>query len=186
MSCYVSVVVSMLTSECLDLAESMEDLAQQCNSNLNLGLTHDAMGDTAAAIRFHEKHKELAESMGASSRMHTANQQLVEAYRRYAEEHERKDDHQTAVLLYKRCLAAAQDAADLRSEGLATYRLGVACAAMGDKEESIAFQLKYLGICKKTGDQLGQLTGRNGNAHHTVQLAVLLTFGFHFVPYFCR
>jgi len=142
--------------KCLDLAESMEDLAQQCNSNLNLGLTHDAMGDTAAAIRFHEKHRALAESMGAAQRLHTANQQLVEAYRRYAEEHERKEDHATAVLLYKRCLVAAQDANDLRSEGLATYRLGVACAALGDKNESIDFQQRYLHICKKLGDQLGE------------------------------
>lgn len=140
---------------CGDLAESMEDLAQQCNSNLNLGLTHDAMGDTAAAIRFHEKHKEIAQAMGAQSRIQTANQQLVEAYRRYAEEHERKDDNATAVLLYKRCLAAAQESNDLRSEGLATYRLGVACAAMGEKNESIEFQQKYLHICKRIGDQLG-------------------------------
>jgi len=144
---------------CLDLAESMEDLAQQCESNLNLGLTHDAMGDTAAAIRFHEKHRSLAEAMGAKQRLQTANQQLVEAYRRYAEEHERKEDHATAVLLYKRCLQAAQDAGDLRSEGLATYRLGVACAAQGtpaDRNESIEFQQKYLHICKKIGDQLGE------------------------------
>lgn len=142
--------------KCLDLAESMEDLAQQCNSNLNLGLTHDAMGDTAAAIRFHEKHKEIASAMGAQSRIQTANQQLVEAYRRYAEEHERKDDNATAVLLYKRCLAAAQESNDLRSEGLATYRLGVACAAMGDKNDSIEYQQKYLHICKRIGDQLGE------------------------------
>jgi hypothetical protein len=144
--------------KCLDLAESMEDLAQQCNSNLNLGLTHDAMGDTAAAIRFHEKHKEIAQSMGAQTRLQTANGQLVEAYRRYAEEHERKDDNATAVLLYKRCLAAAQESNDLRSEGLATYRLGVACAAMGEKNESIEFQQKYLHICKRIGDQLGTTT----------------------------
>ena len=148
----------------------MNDLAQQCNSNLNLGLTHDAMGDTAAAIRFHEAHKELAVRMGAEARIHTANQQLVEAYRRYAEEHERREEHATAVLLYKRCLQAAQDANDLRSEGLATYRLGVACAARGDRNESIEFQQRYLSICKRMGDQLGEGAACAALAHSFKEL----------------
>lgn len=148
----------------------MDDLGQQCSSNLNLGLTHDAMGDTAAAIRFHEKHRALAQAMGAESRLHTANQQLVEAYRRYAEEHEGRDDHQTAVLLYKRCLQAAQEAQDLRSEGLATYRLGVACAALGDKNASIEYQQKYLHICKRLGDQLGEGAACAALAHSFKEL----------------
>lgn len=154
----------------LDLAESMEDLAQQCSANLNLGLTHDAMGDTAAAIRFHEKHLELARALGSGPRVQTANQQLVEAYRRYAEEHERKDDSHTAVLLYKRCLAAAQEAGDLRSEGLATYRLGVACANLGDRNESIEYQQKYLHICKRIGDQLGEGAACAALAHSFKEL----------------
>ena len=37
--------------KCLDIAESMEDLSQQGNSNLHLGLTHDLMGQTKLAIQ---------------------------------------------------------------------------------------------------------------------------------------
>ena len=142
--------------KCLDIAESMDDLAQQGNANLNLGLTHDAMGDTASAIKFHERHLQLAIELENETRLQAANHQLVEAYRRYAEEHERKSDNDGAVALYKKCLTAASDASDLRSEGLATYRLGVACGAAGDKNASIQYHTRYLEICKRIGDQLGE------------------------------
>eukprot|EP00462_Mataza_sp_D1_P001185 CAMPEP_0175088464 /NCGR_PEP_ID=MMETSP0086_2-20121207/263_1 /TAXON_ID=136419 /ORGANISM="Unknown Unknown, Strain D1" /LENGTH=417 /DNA_ID=CAMNT_0016360901 /DNA_START=45 /DNA_END=1298 /DNA_ORIENTATION=+ len=142
--------------KCLDIAESMDDLPQQGNANLNLGLTHDAMGDIAAAIKFHERHLQLATEMGDEDRLQAANHQLVEAYRRYAEDHEKKSDDKEAVSLYKKCLTAAANAHDLRSEGLATYRLGLACSASGDKEASIEYHQRYLEICKRIGDQLGE------------------------------
>lgn len=44
----------------------------------------------------------------------------------------------------------------MRSEGLATYRLGVACANLGDKQQSVSYQQDYLDICKRIGDQLGE------------------------------
>lgn len=141
---------------CLDIAESMDDLAQQGNANLNLGLTHDAMGDTATAIKFHERHLQLAIELENETRLQAANHQLVEAYRRNAEEQERKNDNEGAIALYKKCLTAASDANDLRSEGLATYRLGVACGASGDKDASIQYHQRYLEICKRIGDQLGE------------------------------
>lgn len=142
--------------KCLDIAESMDDIAQQGNANLNLGLTHDAMGDTATAIKFHERHLQLAIELENETRLQAANHQLVEAYRRFAEEHERNGDNDGAVSLYKKCLTAASDAKDLRSEGLATYRLGVACGAAGDKTASIEYHQRYLEICKRIGDQLGE------------------------------
>jgi tetratricopeptide (TPR) repeat protein len=142
--------------KCLDIAESMDDLAQQGNANLNLGLTHDAMGDTSTAISFHEKHLEIASEMEDDERLQAANHQLVEAYRRFAEEHERKQDHDQAVAYYKKCLTAAADANDLRSEGLATYRLGVACSAVQDKTASIEYHQRYLEICKRIHDELGE------------------------------
>lgn len=74
----------------LDISESMNDLPQQGNANLNLGLTHDAMGDTATAIRFHERHLQLAIETEDKMRLQRANQQLVQSYRRYAEEYEKK------------------------------------------------------------------------------------------------
>lgn len=88
----------------------MDDLAQQGNSNLNLGLTHDAMGDTATAIQFHERHLQLATEMDDDDRLRAANHQLVEAYRRFAEEFEKKDATNSAamaVTYYKKMLHAA-------------------------------------------------------------------------------
>lgn len=144
--------------KCLDLAEQCGDLAQQCSSNLNLGLTHDKMGDIQQAILFHERHLEIARRMGAQSRILLANQQLVEAYRRFAEEHARREDWLGAVTYYKKCQESSVHCNDVRSEGLATYRLGIAAAKAypDNKNLSVEYLQKYLAICKRLGDQLGE------------------------------
>jgi hypothetical protein len=76
--------------KCLDIAESMEDLAQQGNSNLHLGVAHDLMGQTKLAIQFHEKHLHIAIELDNPTRLEQANLQLVEAYSKYAHEFEAK------------------------------------------------------------------------------------------------
>ena len=86
------------------------------------------MGDTSTAIKFHERHLQLAIETEDKNRLQQANQQLVESYRRYAEEHEKKNDNAAAVKLYRKCLTSAVDARDLKSEGMATYRLVRVCA----------------------------------------------------------
>jgi len=175
LACYFQETQDYKTSiyfyeKCLDIAESMDDLAQQGNANLNLGLTHDAMGDTATAISFHEKHLQIASELEDDERLQAANHQLLEAYRRFAEEFERKLDNASAVIYYKKCLTAAADANDLRSEGLATYRLGVACSATGDKTASIEYTQRYLDICKRIGDQIGEGAACAALAHSFKQL----------------
>jgi len=69
---------------------------------------------------------------------------------------ERSEQWSLAVECYKKCLQSAQDGNDLHAEGVATYRLGVACLAMNDRTQSIDFQQRYLNICKRTGDQIGE------------------------------
>ena len=76
--------------------------------------------------------------------------------RRFAEEHEKRDDNAGAVELYRKCLSAAAASKDLRAEGLATFRLGQASAAMGEKQAAIEHHERYLKICKQIGDQPGE------------------------------
>lgn len=156
--------------KCLDIAETTGDLASQGNSQLNLGLTHDQMGDVPTAILFHERHLRIATEMDDADRFQAANHQLVEAYRRYAEIHETREHHTQAVDYYKKCLIAASDAKDLRAEGVATYRLGVACANLGDLPQSIEFQQRYLDICKRMGDQHGEGAACAALAHSFKEL----------------
>lgn len=142
--------------KCLDIAEITKNFAQMGNSNHNLGLTHDAMGDMITAIRFHEKHLQIARHMQEHERSILANKQLVDTYRRYAERFETKGDYTSAVEYYKKCLQSAADIQDLRSEGAATYRLGLTCRAMNDKTTAVKWQLRYLDICRSIDDQLGE------------------------------
>jgi tetratricopeptide (TPR) repeat protein len=141
---------------CLDIADSMDDGAMQGNAYLNLGLTHDAMGDTAAAIKFHERHLELALGLGHEERLKDAFHQLVQSYRRYAEEYERKGDHADALELYKKCLEAASNSGHLESQGLATYRLGIVSGALGERSSSVQYHQRYHEICQETGDAIGE------------------------------
>ena len=89
-------------------------------------------------------------------RQREANRDLVSVYLRYAEQHESRSLHSSAVLLYKKCLSSAVSCGDLRSEGIATYRLGMACAASGDRSQSIDYQQRYLNICRECKDEIGE------------------------------
>lgn len=142
--------------KCLDIAESMENLPQQAAANLRLGVVHDRMGNIAKGIEYHERHLEIAKLLGEAERLRTANRQLVEVYSRWADEHERKEDHAGAVELFKKCLQAAHAAGDVKAEGQATYKLGIALATMGDRQTSIEYQQRYYEVCKRTGDQIGE------------------------------
>ena len=145
--------------KCLDIAESMEDLAQQGNSNLHLGLTHDLMGQTKLAIQFHERHLQIALELDDPARLEQANLQLVEAYFKFAQEFEAKsgpENARRAVVFYRKCVEAAAEARQLKEEGTATYRLGITLARLGELEDAIEHQQKYLAITTKLGDALGE------------------------------
>jgi hypothetical protein len=85
---------------------------------------------------------------------------LMEVYRRYAEEFERKADtagnREMAASYYEKCQQAAAACGELRSEGAATYRLGVCAAVLGQKKQAIAHQQRYMDICRQLGDTQGE------------------------------
>lgn len=150
--------------KCYDLAEHLNDPSKQTMANFNLGITYDRMGDVANSIVFHEKNLEillqLQSLQGQSSSVEAAIKQgrdhLVEVYRRYAEGCEKKGDHKQAIDFYHKCLRTAKDANDMKNEGLATYRLGVACKNVNEIHQAIEHQKEYLQICQNLGDQLGE------------------------------
>lgn len=174
--------------KCLDIADSLSDRRAIGDTQLQLGSTYEAMGDLQSSIRCYERHLTAATELGDEERIHRANQCLVEVYRRYAEELDRKDEpsdrkdgsetsrdfasasssssgplpasvlthKQTALTYYKKCQQAAHSCGDSRSEGAATYRLGVVCALLGDKKQAVEYQTKYLELCRELNDQQGE------------------------------
>eukprot|EP00455_Lapot_gusevi_P021662 TRINITY_DN22686_c0_g1_i1.p1 TRINITY_DN22686_c0_g1~~TRINITY_DN22686_c0_g1_i1.p1 ORF type:complete len:485 (+),score=39.57 TRINITY_DN22686_c0_g1_i1:70-1524(+) len=142
--------------KCLEISESIDDTQRQCQANLNLGLTHDKLGETLKAIKFHERHLAIAEHVGDDTAKELANRHLMDVYRCYAEEFEKKNDHRQSVLYYKKCLDSATVVDDLKAEGLAHYKLGLAYQKLNDHEQAITFEKNYLGICKQTSDQIGE------------------------------
>ncbi len=90
--------------KCLDIAETTGNLGQQCVANNNLGVTHDAMGEMGLAARFHEKHLQISQQMGEEDRIIYANRQLLDVYRRYAEQFEERNDIVSAIEYYDKCM----------------------------------------------------------------------------------
>lgn len=52
---------------------------------------------------------------------------------------------------------------DITGEAAATFRLGICCAQMDDKEGSIQYHQQYMNLCKRSGDSLGN----NDNIIHS-------------------
>lgn len=142
--------------KCLEISEAMDDARRQCAANLSLGLTHGKMNDTTKSIKYHERHLAIAEHISDDTAKELAHKHLMDVYRSLAEDYEKKSDYQSAVVYYKKCLDSATVVDDLKAEGLANYKLGIAYQKLGDHEMAITFEKNYLGICKQTADQIGE------------------------------
>jgi len=142
--------------KCLDVAESMEDKEKQADATLNLGLCHDALGNSNLVLDYLERHLRLARQCEDSDRVVTASRHLLDAYRRFAEEYERKEDFTAAVKLYQKMVETAEQVHDTHTQGIATYRLGVTCARLNDRAGALGYQQRYLALCQQSGDLLGE------------------------------
>lgn len=63
--------------KCLEIAKLTSDGPGEMSANHSLGCVHQQMGNSAAAIRFHERHMELARASGSYREMEGAARELV-------------------------------------------------------------------------------------------------------------
>mmetsp|Transcript_62110 Transcript_62110/g.196420 ORF Transcript_62110/g.196420 Transcript_62110/m.196420 type:complete len:441 (-) Transcript_62110:490-1812(-) len=145
--------------KCLGVAEQSGDLVGMLQANLNLGLAHEKAGDLQTAMAYHEMHLGLARDEGGAEMeadVHTANRNLVQAYRRYAEEQERLGDIPKSIEFLEMCMARAESGDDKGALGMANHRLGLAYDKLGDGPRAVEYHNEYLRICVATGDKAGE------------------------------
>mmetsp|Transcript_42196 Transcript_42196/g.112619 ORF Transcript_42196/g.112619 Transcript_42196/m.112619 type:complete len:102 (-) Transcript_42196:11-316(-) len=101
------------------------------------------MNDVNSAIKFHERHLELATDGEVPSEENVAAKELIKVYKKVAGTKEGANDHEEAVRYYQKCLEAARLAQEKRSEGMACYRLGGGNNIMGEAFRAILFLQKF-------------------------------------------
>mmetsp|Transcript_40527 Transcript_40527/g.49152 ORF Transcript_40527/g.49152 Transcript_40527/m.49152 type:complete len:413 (+) Transcript_40527:156-1394(+) len=142
--------------KCHTIAKKSHDSEGELEANLNLGAAHENLADTGEAIKFHERHLELAKATGIESEIIAANQNLVQVYKRQAEELEGSGNIDGSIEFYRKMMSVAQSAHELASEGLANYRIGIAYQKLDDPKKALDFHSEYLRLCKECGDKVGE------------------------------
>ena len=144
--------------KCLEISETMDDARRQCVANLCLGLTHEKLNEIIKSIRYHERHLALAKHINDATAQDVANRHLIEVYKKHAAEFEKEGNFDQAVVYYSRCLDVSLIVDDLKAEGMAHYKLGVAYQGLNDHEKAISYLKNYLSLCKQTTDKIGEGT----------------------------
>lgn len=142
--------------KCLEISETMDDARRQCVANLCLGLTHDKLNEVLKSIKYHERHLALAKHINDNTAQDVASRHLIEVYKKYAAEYEKEKDYKQAIIYYNLCLESALIVDDLKAEGIAHYKLGLAHQSLDDHNTAIAHFKNYLALCKQTTDQVGE------------------------------
>eukprot|EP00217_Crustomastix_stigmatica_P011837 CAMPEP_0183797340 /NCGR_PEP_ID=MMETSP0803_2-20130417/15412_1 /TAXON_ID=195967 /ORGANISM="Crustomastix stigmata, Strain CCMP3273" /LENGTH=410 /DNA_ID=CAMNT_0026042009 /DNA_START=52 /DNA_END=1284 /DNA_ORIENTATION=- len=144
--------------KCLKTAQSAGDSDGELEANLHMGGACEHVGDTEKAAEYHEKHHALALQCGDDDALSTAQQNLVQVYRRRADELEEAGELGAAVSSLDKCLAVAKQSTDTTAEGLANYRLGQAYEKLGDYQRALQYHQDYRRLCTLSGDKTGEGT----------------------------
>eukprot|EP00164_Ancoracysta_twista_P004519 GFYU01006099.1.p1 GENE.GFYU01006099.1~~GFYU01006099.1.p1 ORF type:complete len:447 (-),score=120.06 GFYU01006099.1:212-1552(-) len=143
-------------NKCLDIAKLTGDPAFEMQANHDLGIVVERTSDIEAAIRYHERHLELATNVGEQEGVSTAHDHLVVVYRAHATELSEARDFANALTYYEKCLESARACGEKVAEGYAYYHMGLCYNELGDAEQSIEYNKKYLEVCRSTQDMVGE------------------------------
>jgi len=135
------------SEKALEMSQRGEDRVQQAHMYSVLGNVYDKMNNIESAIKFHLKHVAIASEEGETEDVVVARQNLVNVFRRSAQEKEEAGDYTGAVDLYQQCLKIASEANDTENEGKVLYRLGMAYHHLEQPHDAIKTLKQYLNLC---------------------------------------
>ncbi len=144
--------------KCLEISKLTGDVSGEMSANHNLGKVHGQMGDSLSAVQFHERHMQLAREKNVYREMESAAKELVNVYRKHAEEKEADGAYNEAVEFYSKGLEASRASRDRAAEGTACYRLGKTYIEVGQAGKAVNFLDEYERICSELDDLQGQGT----------------------------
>ena len=130
--------------KCLEISRLTGDVSGEMVANHNLGLAYEALGNVQGAIRYHERHLEIATAQEDPVEKRNAHTQLVNVYRKHAEVLESESQFNEAAELHMRCLLSAQQCGDRLAEGLANYRTGRVHVLLQEPQQAVPYLENYV------------------------------------------
>nr|XP_058945352.1 tetratricopeptide repeat protein 28-like [Pocillopora verrucosa] len=115
----------------------------------NLGNAYDSLGEFKTAIKYHQRHLEIAKEVGDKAGEGRSYGNLGNAYRSLGE-------FKTAIKYHQRDLEIAKEVGDKAGEGKSYCNLGNAYDSLGEFKTAIKYHQRHLEIAKEVGDKAGE------------------------------
>ena len=127
----------------------MEDKAVEGRSYCNLGNAYQDLGEFKTAIKYHQRHLEIAKEVGDKAGEGKSYCNLGNAYQGLGE-------FKTAIKYHQRDLEIAKEVGDKAGEGASYGSLGNAYRSLGEFKTAIKYHQRHLEIAKEVGDKAGE------------------------------
>ncbi|XP_067024119.1 tetratricopeptide repeat protein 28-like [Acropora muricata] len=139
------------------------DRAGEEKAYQNLPYAFQSLNDFRNAIKYHEKHLEIA--IEAGHRVGEGN-----AYGSLGNAYQSLGDFRKAIEYHQKHLEIAKEVSDRVAEGSGYGNLGNAYQSLGDFRKAIEYHAKYLEIAIEVGDRVGEgdAYGGLGIAYHSL------------------
>jgi len=139
--------------KCLDIATLTNDIRAEMTANHSLGTVYQSTGkNDDMALRCHERHNELAESVDAPEEIIKANAELYKVYSVIAEKLCAEGFLDDALELYDKALASSKKSWNKTAESEANGRIGSLLLNRGNAAGSIQFLRNQSEIAADNGD----------------------------------
>ncbi|XP_078662846.1 uncharacterized protein LOC144906451 [Branchiostoma floridae x Branchiostoma belcheri] len=135
----------------LKMRQESGDKTQQIIAHQNIAVSYKALGKLDLARSHYQSAMTIAMETGNKTQQMDIYLQLGDLHREQL--HEPQESHK----YYTEMLALARDLGRKDREGLAYHRLGHAHYDMGEYEESLEWDKKYLKMSQESGDKTGQI-----------------------------
>ena len=146
------------------LNRSNDGLKVMMISYCNLGTIYHGLGELKKAIKYHQRHLQIAKEVGDKAGEGRSYGNLGNAYHGLGQ-------FQTAIEYHQRHLEIAKEVGDKAGEGRSYGNLGNAYHGLGQFQTAIEYHQRHLEIAKGVGDKAGE--GRSygdlGNAYYALR-----------------
>ena len=131
------------------LKKSNAVLTVKANTYASLGCTYHNVGQFNTAIKYHQRHLEIAKEVGDKVGEGISYGNLGNAYHSLGE-------FKTAIKYHQHHLEIAKEVGDKAGEGRSYGNLGNAYHSLGEFKTAIKYHQQCLEIAKEVGDKAGR------------------------------
>lgn len=141
---------------CVEVAEEDENEGGLMHCHFQLGVCYTQLDDMPKAIDHHEKHLQLSIKMDNVSEEEKGYDHIIAVYKKRVKDLKQVQDWEGAIEVLNKCIAQAQNSANVVAEGEADYELGNCYIKLGDLDMALEYYTAYHDICVTCEDKVGE------------------------------